>query len=38
MAKLIKPADFATAILQLRGKPLSFDGYEPFIDIYNLYP
>lgn len=38
MAKKIKPADFATAILQLRGRPLSFEGYEPFIDIYNLYP
>lgn len=39
MAKrLIKPADFACATLELRGKPLKFDGYEPFIDIYNSYP
>lgn len=38
MTRLIKPVDFATSILCLRGKPLSFVGYEPFIEIYNSYP
>lgn len=31
-------AQLATAILQIKGKPLSFDDYLPFIDVYNLYP
>lgn len=38
MAKLIKPSDFAKAVLILRGKPLSFSGYEPFISVYDNYP
>lgn len=31
-------AQLATAILQIKGKPLSFDEYLPFIDVYDLYP
>lgn len=31
-------AELATAILQIKGKPLSFNDYLPFIDVYNLYP
>lgn len=31
-------AQLATAILQIKGRPLSFDDYLPFIDVYNLYP
>lgn len=31
-------AQLATAILQIKGRPLSFDEYLPFIDVYDLYP
>lgn len=31
-------AQLATAVLQIKGKPLSFDEYLPFIDVYDLYP
>lgn len=31
-------AQLATAVLQIKGKPLSFDDYLPFIDVYDLYP
>ncbi len=34
----IRPSQFATAILRLKGKPLSFQGYEPFIPVYDLTP
>ena len=31
-------AQLATAILEIKGKPLSFNDYLPFIDVYDLYP
>lgn len=31
-------AQLATAILQIKGRPLSFNEYLPFIDVYNQYP
>jgi hypothetical protein len=34
----IKPSDFAKSILRLKGKPLSFNGYEPFIPVYDITP
>ncbi len=38
MNKSITRAELATALLQIKGKPLSFDEYLPFIDVYNMYP
>lgn len=31
-------AQLATALLQIKGRPLSFDDYLPFIDVYDMYP
>ena len=31
-------AQLATAVLEIKGKPLSFNDYLPFIDVYDLYP
>ncbi len=31
-------AQLATALLQIKGKPLSFDDYLPFVDVYDMYP
>lgn len=38
MTKRIKPSDFAKAVITLRGQPLSFENYLPFVDVYDQYP
>lgn len=34
----VRPSQFASAVLSLKGKPLKFDGYKPFETIYDVMP